>query len=54
MVGKKVEFPLDHGIYEIGVIKQYCDTSGKLLVEDDEGGIWHGYEYQVVIQNEQG
>lgn len=54
MVGKKVEFPLDNGIYEIGVIKQYCDASGRIMVEDDEGALWTGFEYQVVIQNEQG
>jgi len=48
MVGQQVEFPIDHGIYELGIVSTYCEDTGKVTVKDSEGTTWAGYEYQCV------
>lgn len=49
MIGQRVEFPIERGVYEEGVVEEYCEDSGLITVVDDENVRWKGYEYQVVL-----
>jgi len=49
VIGQRVEFPIERGIYEEGVVEEYCENSGLITVVDDENNRWKGYEYQVVL-----
>ena len=46
MIGQRVEFPIEWGIYEEGVVSQYNDDTGEIVVKDDNGDLWKGYEYE--------
>ena len=49
MLGQRIEFPIELGVYEEGVVKEFCEDSGRITVVDDDGGHWKGYEYQTVL-----
>tara|TARA_R110002072_G_scaffold303138_1_gene495391 strand:- start:4225 stop:4386 length:162 start_codon:yes stop_codon:yes gene_type:complete len=49
MVGQFVEFQIDHGIYESGIVRKHCANSGSIIVEDLDGEIWKGFEHQVEV-----
>lgn len=49
MIGLKVEFPIDSGVYLIGRVIAFNECTGEMNVIDREGCQWIGYEYQATI-----
>lgn len=45
--GLRVEFPVDRFEFLEGVVESIDEDSGLVVVLDDEGNRWKGYEYQL-------
>lgn len=52
MIGLTVEFPTDSSIYEIGIVTSYNEETGIVIITDEDGDKWRGYEYQVIVLDE--
>lgn len=47
MIGLKVEFPIGLAAWEIGVVTNYDDRTGQIIVRTDDGEFYNGCESQV-------
>lgn len=45
--GLRVEFPVNRFEFLEGVIESFDEDSGSVVVLDDDGNRWKGYEYQL-------
>lgn len=48
LVGRTVEIPLDSASSILGKVTSESED-GRIVVEDDEGEKWSGWEYQVIL-----
>lgn len=48
LLGRKVEFPTGQCEWLDGVVIRE-DVEGRIVVEDEDGALWKGWEYQVVL-----
>ncbi|WP_139125487.1 hypothetical protein [Alteromonas macleodii] len=47
MLGRKVIAPLDIGMTVEGKIIEFDEDSGVVVIEDEDGEQFHGYDYQL-------
>lgn len=47
MIGELVSIPVGHGSDVEGIIEEYEPDSGAVVVKDDDGHLYTGYEYQL-------
>jgi hypothetical protein len=47
MIGELVIIPLGHGSDVEGIIEKYEPDSGAVVVKDEEGNFYKGYDYQL-------
>lgn len=45
--GLRVEFPVDRFEFLEGIVESFDEDSGLVVVLDDDGNRWKGYEYQL-------
>lgn len=48
LIGRTVEFPTALSEYRVGTVKE-IDEKGRLVVVDDDGHRWCGYEDQILM-----
>jgi len=48
LVGRRVEFQVDHAAFGIGLVIEHDIESGRITVcDEDDSSLWKGYDYQL-------